>query len=57
MLLLKCCNQLHCCWQQPDAASRMQLDCFSVLQEDMYSYVTVADEQQFKGKSTEVVDA
>ena len=29
--------------------------CMSV-QEDMYSYVTVADEQQFKGKSTEVVD-
>ena len=27
------------------------------LQEDMYSYVTVADDQQFKGKGTEVVDA
>ncbi|KAL3156705.1 60S ribosomal protein L31 [Trebouxia sp. C0009 RCD-2024] len=25
--------------------------------EDMYSYVTVADDQQFKGKNTEVVDA
>ena len=35
----------------------MQLDCYSVLQEDMYSYVTVADDQQFKGKNTEVVDA
>lgn len=29
----------------------------ALLQEDMYSYVTVADDQQFKGKSTEVVDA
>ncbi len=27
------------------------------LQEDMYSYVTVADDQQYKGKGTEVVDA
>ena len=27
------------------------------LQEDMYSYVTVADEQQFKSKGTEVVDS
>ncbi|KAL0054086.1 hypothetical protein WJX82_003519 [Trebouxia sp. C0006] len=25
--------------------------------EDMYSYVTVADDQQYKGKGTEVVDA
>lgn len=30
---------------------------YIVLQEDMYSYVTVADDQQFKGKNTEVVDA
>ena len=30
---------------------------FTTLQEDMYSYVTVADDQQFKGKNTEVVDA
>ena len=27
------------------------------IQEDMYSYVTVADDQQYKGKGTEVVDA
>ena len=31
--------------------------CMLKLQEDMYSYVTVADDQQYKGKGTEVVDA
>lgn len=46
---------IRCCFIV--AVCRMQLDCYSVLQEDMYSYVTVADDQQFKGKNTEVVDA
>ena len=30
---------------------------YTAVQEDMYSYVTVADEQQFKSKGTEVVDS
>ena len=35
----------------------MQHQFSMYMQEDMYSYVTVADDQQYKGKGTEVVDA
>ena len=40
-----------------ESYSPVGLMCMLTLQEDMYSYVTVADDQQYKGKGTEVVDA
>ena len=40
-----------------ESHSPVGLMCMLTLQEDMYSYVTVADDQQYKGKGTEVVDA
>ena len=45
-------------WLQQEAfVIGCRAQCAMHVQEDMYSYVTVADDQQYKGKGTEVVDA
>lgn len=31
--------------------------CFSVLQEELYSYVTVSDDQTFKGKTNVTIES
>ena len=43
---------MHCAYPKTGCVTRQ--DCLS--QEELYSYVTVSDDQTFKGKGTTVVE-
>ena len=48
--MLGCSRILDKCWRVYD-------EVCALLQEDMYSYVTYADDQQTKGKGTSIVES